>query len=39
MKRDEWFRLDALNVSMQMHIPEALETDLSKYTISLQLTD
>lgn len=34
MKRDECFRLGTLNIDMQVHVSNALEADLSKYSIS-----
>lgn len=39
MKRDECFRLATFIIYMQMHISNALEADLSSYTISLKLID
>ena len=39
MKRDECFRLGTVIIYMQMCISNALEAELSKYTISLKLID
>ena len=39
MKRDECFRLGTVIIYMQMCISNALEAELSKYSISLKLID